>query len=71
MWLESEILRYATLFFRARHGDSQLFYVGLKKHNIWVDRVRATPYVVVRLLVTFHRETLKGIRCETGTAPQR
>jgi len=42
-----------------------------KKHNIWVDTVRAAPYVVVRLLVTFHRETLKGIRCETGTAPQR
>jgi hypothetical protein len=47
------------------------FYVRLKKRNIWVDTGWATPYVVVRLLVTFHRETLKGIRCETGTAPQR
>jgi len=44
---------------------------NLRKRNIWVDTATKAPYVVVRLLVTFLRETLKGIRCETGTAPQR
>jgi hypothetical protein len=43
----------------------------MKKRNIGFDTERPTLYLVVRLLVTFPGGTLKGIRCESGTAPQR
>jgi hypothetical protein len=40
----------------------RFFSFRLKKRNIWVDMIWTAPYVVVRLLVTFPTETLKGIR---------
>jgi hypothetical protein len=42
-----------------------------QNRNIWIDMARTTLYLVARLLVTFPGERLKGIRCESGTAPQR
>ena len=46
-------------------------FLCITKPNIWVDMARTTLYLVARLLVTFPGERLKGIRCESGTAPQR
>ena len=62
--LTSESLRFAqdgSAFFGVRRNSVGDFVAGsLKKRNIWVDMGGATPYVVVRLLVTFPRGNVKG-----------